>query len=88
MLEIHARMQAEDDLGARFVECFLKAADDALLPDDPDFRAVLRSYMEWAVSEVMTYSPKDASVPVGLRVPRWSWEGLQSGPTTSSKGDT
>jgi hemoglobin len=78
MLELHARMQAEPDLGRRFVECFVQAADDAELPAAPEFRAALRSYMEWAVSDVMTYNPKNAVVPPGLPVPRWSWDGLQA----------
>jgi hemoglobin len=82
MLEIHARMQPEEDLGTRFVECFVKAADDARLPDDAEFRVVLRSYMEWAVNEVMAYSPKDSVVPSRLPVPHWSWDGLRHTPGT------
>jgi hemoglobin len=77
MLHIHAGTDAEEDLGGRFVQCFVKAADDAGLPDDPDFRRALRSYMEWAVSDVMSYAPRGSSVPPGLPVPRWSWDGLQ-----------
>jgi hemoglobin len=76
MLEIHARTEAQDDLGSRFVAGFVTAADDAELPDDPDFRAALRNYMEWAVTEVMQYSPRHATVEHGLPVPRWSWDGL------------
>lgn len=65
------------DLGQRFVECFVAAADDVALPDDPEFRAALRAYMEWAVSDVLVYSPHGAVVPSGLPMPRWSWDGLQ-----------
>ena len=75
MLEIHAGEGADHDLGARFVTCFVQAADDARLPDDPDLRNALRSYMEWAVAEVLSYSPRGAEVPPGLPVPRWSWDG-------------
>jgi hemoglobin len=57
MIAIHARQGAHTSLGDRFVACFVQAADDAGLPDDPEFRAALRSYMEWAVAEVMSYSP-------------------------------
>ena len=78
VLELHARTQAEDELGTRFVECFVRAADDAGLPDDPAFRAALRAYMEWAVGVVMSYAPADAMVPGALPMPRWSWDGLQS----------
>ncbi|HEV2034748.1 MAG TPA: group II truncated hemoglobin [Candidatus Dormibacteraeota bacterium] len=76
MLGIHAGQGAGEDYGPRFVACFMQAADDAGLPDDPDFRAGLRSYMEWAVGEVLSYSPHGAQTPAGLPVPRWSWNGL------------
>jgi hemoglobin len=80
MLDLHARMQAEPDLGTRFVRCFVAALDDARLPADAELRAALRAYMEWAVQEVMRYAPADAVVPAGLPVPRWTWDGLQAGP--------
>src|SRR5438876_1305843 len=35
MLGIHAGEGADEDLGARFLTCFVQAADDAGLPDDP-----------------------------------------------------
>jgi hemoglobin len=77
MLALHAGQQAEDDLGARFVACFVRAIDDAGLPDDPEFRSCLRAYMEWAVDEVMSYSPAESSVAEGLPTPRWGWNGLE-----------
>jgi len=76
MLHIHAGQGAETDLGDRFVACFVQAADDADLPDDPEFRNSLRAYMEWAVQDVLAYSPLGSEVPSGVPVPRWSWEGL------------
>jgi hemoglobin len=79
MLEIHARQGADDDLGRRFVEAFVRAADDAGLPEDPGFRDALRDYMKWAVAEVLAFSPEDSVVPEDLRMPRWGWEGLQVG---------
>ena len=75
MLGIHAGQGADDDLGVRFVSCFVKAADDAGLPEDPTFRVGLRAYMEWAVAEVLSYSPAETQVPAGLPVPRWGWNG-------------
>ena len=75
MLQLHAGTGAEEDMGSRFVDCFVKAADDAHLADDPEFRATLRAYMEWAVADVMSYAPKGSMVPAGLGVPRWGWDG-------------
>ena len=78
MLRMHAGNGDMSDLGRRFTDCFVRAADDAGLPDDPDFRAALRSYMEWAVGDVLSYEqPED--VPSELTIPRWSWDGLQIG---------
>jgi hypothetical protein len=56
---------------------FVQAADDAGLPDDPDLRAGLRAYMEWAVGEVLAYSAPEVHVEDGLPVPRWGWNGLE-----------
>jgi hemoglobin len=77
MLRMHAGNGDMSDLGRRFVACFVQAADDAGLPADPEFRAALRAYMEWAVAEVLTYPGPPGDVPAGLAVPRWSWNGLQ-----------
>jgi hemoglobin len=85
MLGIHAGQGAGDDFGPRFVACFMQAADDAALPDDPDFRAVLRSYMEWATAEVVSYAPHGAEVPPHLPVPRWTWTGLETAVLKSSE---
>jgi hemoglobin len=77
MLGMHAHMGMQADLGDRFLACFVAAADDAGLPEDPEFRDALRAYMRWAVDEVMSYDPPESVVPVGAAVPHWSWDGLQ-----------
>ena len=66
-----------DDLGERFLACFVLALDDAELPDDPAFRDAMRAYMRWAVDNVLSYSPERRSRPgargnaaLGLERPR------------------
>jgi hemoglobin len=85
LLRLHAGNGDMDDLGRRFVDCFVAAADDAGLPADPAFRAALRAYMEWAVKDVLAFSAVDSVVPAGLPMPHWSWKGLQ--PTSSPEND-
>ena len=80
MLGIHAGQGAGSDYGPRFVACFVQAADDVGLPDEPEFRAALRAYIEWAVGDVLQYAPQGSEVPADLPVPRWSWSGLFSMP--------
>jgi hemoglobin len=77
VLQLHAGNGDMSDLGRRFVECFARAADDAGLPDDPELRAALNAYMQWAVDQVLSYGPPGSVAPVGLSMPRWTWDGLQ-----------
>jgi hemoglobin len=76
MLQMHSGNGDLTDLGRRFVACFVAAADDAGLPEDPEFRAVLQAYMVWAVDEVLVLGPPGTVVPEDLRLPHWSWDGL------------
>jgi hemoglobin len=81
MLAMHSGTGAEGDIGDRFVGCFVQAAEDAGLPADPEFRAVLAAYMRWAVDVVMSYSPIGSEPPSQAPVPSWSWDGLQQAGT-------
>jgi hemoglobin len=65
------------DLGGRFAGCFMLAADDAGWPDDAEFRAAIRAYIDWAVREVALSHPDDSDIPADLAIPHWSWDGLQ-----------
>jgi hemoglobin len=78
VLAMHAGNGDMGDLGERFLDCFVKAMDDASLPDGAAFREAMAAYMRWAVDNVLVYSPVDAVVPAGARMPRWGWDGLQS----------
>jgi hemoglobin len=77
VLGMHAGTDAEEAFGPRFVACFMEALDDAGLPDDAGFRASMRSYVEAATKEVMSYAPAGSQVPAAEQVPRWSWNGLE-----------
>lgn len=75
VLKLHSGNGNIDDLGRRFVECFVAAADDAGLPTDPEFRAALRAYMVWAVKEMLSYPDRDTTIPKDLPMPGWGWDG-------------
>jgi hemoglobin len=75
VLRMHAGNGDMGDLGERFVRCFDAAMDDVGLPGEPEFRRAMHDYMVWAVADVLTYSPVDATVPAGAPMPRWGWDG-------------
>ena len=49
------------------------AADDAELPDDPEFRSALLAYLEWGTRLAFTNSQPDSDVVPVAPVPRWGW---------------
>ena len=77
VLHLHAGNGDMSDLGERFLTCFVQAADDAALPEDPDFREALRAYMRWAIDDVLAYSPDGKRARTPAPIPRWSWNGLE-----------
>jgi hemoglobin len=77
VIRMHSGNGDLGDLPRRFVECFVRALDDADLPSDPEFRAAMRSYMEWAVGDMTGHPDGDADVPDEVLMPHWSWDGLQ-----------
>jgi len=57
----------------RFVETMSVAADDAGLPDDPEFRSALLAYVEWGTRLALGNSQPGAVVAAHAPVPRWGW---------------
>jgi len=43
--------------------------------DEGTLGVSLRAHMEWAVGEVLSYSPPESRVATGLPIPRWGWNG-------------
>jgi hemoglobin len=75
LVVLHSGNGDMSDLGRRFADCFMLAADDAGWPDAPRFRAALRANIERAVDDVALSHPRDSDVPAALPIPRWSWDG-------------
>jgi hypothetical protein len=57
----------------RFASLMSLAADDAGLPDDPEFRAALIGYLEWGTRLAMHDSQPGADVAQQAPVPHWGW---------------
>src|SRR5580700_6067497 len=59
----------------RFASLMSMAADDAELPDDPEFRAALVGYLEWGTRLAMSNSQPGAEVVEEAPAPRWGGGG-------------
>ncbi len=57
----------------RFASLMSSAADDAGLPDDPEFRAAFVGYVEWGTRLALGNSVPGADVVTEAPVPHWGW---------------
>ncbi len=73
MLAHHLDLGITPEHRLRFASLMSMAADDAALPDDPEFRAALVGYLEWGTRLAMTNSQPGALVVPHAPVPNWGW---------------
>jgi hemoglobin len=65
---------------ARWVSLLIETADDAGLPEDPEFRAALVGYLEWGSRLAVMNSAEAVAAPADdLPMPTWNW-GPPGGP--------
>jgi hemoglobin len=73
MLDHHRGLSITPEERHRFVSLISLAADDAGLPDDPEFRSAVLAYAEWGSRLAMHNSQPGAEVFEHAPVPRWGW---------------
>jgi hemoglobin len=73
MLSRHRGLAIDARQRLTFVTLLSRAADDAGLPADPEFRAALMGYAEWGTRLAAHNSQPDAEVAPHAPVPRWGW---------------
>jgi hemoglobin len=73
MLAKHRGLAITPEQRLRFATLMSRAADDAELPADPEFRSALIAYLEWGTRLAMHNSQPDAKVAEHAPVPRWGW---------------
>jgi hemoglobin len=73
MIAKHRGLAITPEQRFRFALLMSVAADDAELPDDPEFRSALVAYLEWGTRIAMHNSQPGADVAAHAPVPRWGW---------------
>ena len=77
VVRIHSGNGAHEEMDRRAIACFDQALADTGLATDERLGHVLHDYFAWATTTTMArYHESADEVPEGLRIPRWSWDGL------------
>jgi hemoglobin len=77
VVRLHSGNGVHEEMDQRAIERFDQALADVGLAGDERLRQVLHDYFAWATTTTMArYHESADDVPAGLRVPRWSWDGL------------
>ncbi len=75
VVRLHSGNGPHEEMDRRAIACFDRALDDVELGSE--VRKVLHDYFAWATTTTMSrYHHSADDVPEGLRIPRWSWDGL------------
>jgi hemoglobin len=78
VVRMHSGNGEHDEMDRRAIACFDQALTDIGLVENRQLRQVLHEYFAWATTTTMSrYHDSADAVPDGLRIPHWSWDGLQ-----------
>jgi len=73
MVSRHHDLAITAEQRLRFATLMSLAADDAGLPDDPEFRSAFVAYVEWGTRIARANSVPGATPPEHAPTPRWGW---------------
>ena len=80
VVRLHSGNGPHEEMDRRAIACFDQALVDVGLGSDDRLQQVLHDYFAWATVITMSrYHRSAEDVPDGLRIPRWSWDGLVDG---------
>ena len=87
VVRIHSGNGLHEEMDQRAIACFDQALEDVGLVTNEQLRRVLHDYFAWATTTTMArYHNSADDVPDGLRIPKWSWNGLVSEVETDAAG--
>jgi len=79
VVRLHSGNGVHDEMDRRAIECFDQALADVGVAGDSALGKTLHDYFAWATTTTMArYHHSADDVPSGLKIPRWSWDGLEA----------
>ena len=79
MISRHLNRRLTQPQRLQWVRLLLETADEAGLPDDPEFRSALVAYLEWGSRLAVLNSQPGAAADPKAPMPQWGW-GVPGGP--------
>ena len=79
MIKQHLGRHLSEPLRRRWISLLLDSADEAGLPDDPEFRSAFVGYIEWGARLAVINSQPGVADPEPAPMPHWGW-GETKGP--------
>jgi hemoglobin len=77
VVRMHSGNGPHEEMDQRAIACFDQALEDIGLARGDRLWGVLHDYFAWATTTTMArYHDSEEDVPDGLRMPKWSWDGL------------
>jgi hemoglobin len=77
VVRMHSGNGPHKEMDRRAIACFDQALSDVGFAQQSQLAQVLRDYFAWATTTTMSrYHESADDVPDGLRIPKWSWDGL------------
>ena len=77
VVRMHSGNGPHEEMDHRAIACFDQALTDVGLVGRDRLHQVLHDYFAWATTTTMNRFHRSVDdVPGGLRIPRWSWDGL------------
>jgi CDGSH-type Zn-finger protein len=73
MVSAHLGKALTEQQRARWVELLSASAQEAGLPNDAEFQAAFRSYLEWGSRLALENSQPGAKPPLHMPMPHWWW---------------
>ena len=78
VVRMHSGNGPHEEMDERAIACFDQALLDVGLSPGTRLHGVLHEYFAWATTTTMARYPGSAGdVPERLRIPRWTWTGLE-----------
>ncbi len=73
MIEHHLEKRLTEEQRRRWAALIAECADEAGMPDDPEFRSAFVAYIEWGSRVAVINSQPGAEVNVDAPMPEWGW---------------